>query len=96
MKMKYTILRKPFAWQYLMPNMIEDFNIEIEQANKLNTVCNMSAFNSTGLQALKNIAARYNDTSSDFEMTEKNGQTGQYYDNESKTLDEETKDMDTQ
>ena len=29
-------------------------------------------------------------------MTEKNGQTGQYYDNESKTLDEEKKDMDTQ
>ena len=67
-----------------------------EQANKLNAVCNMSAFNSTGLQELKKIADRYNDTSSDFEMTEKNGQTGQYYDNESKTLDEEKKDMDTQ
>ena len=67
-----------------------------EQANKLNAVCNMSSFNSTGLQELKKIADRYNDTSSDFEMTEKNGQTGQYYDNESKTLDEEKKDKDTQ
>ena len=68
MKMKYTILRKPFAWQYLMPNMIEDFNIEIEQANKLNTVCNMSAFNSTGLQELKKIADKYHQISNDFKI----------------------------
>lgn len=73
MKMKYTILRKPFAWQYLMPNMIEDFNIEIEQANKLNTVCNMSAFNSTGLQELKKIADKYHQISNDFKIVEKDG-----------------------
>lgn len=68
----------------------------VEQANKLNAVCNMSAFNSTGLQELKKIADRYNDISSDFEMTEKNGKTDQYYDNENKTLDEEKNDKDTQ
>ena len=43
----------------------------VEQANKLNAVCNMSAFNSTGLQELKKIADRYNHISSDFEMEEK-------------------------
>ena len=31
--MKYTILPKPFVWQYLMPNMIEDFNIENRMSN---------------------------------------------------------------
>lgn len=96
MKMKYTILRKPFAWQYLMPNMIEDFNIEIEQANKLNTVCNMSAFNSTGLQELKKIADKYHQISNDFKIVEKDGKTEQYRDNENKTSDEEKNDKDTQ
>lgn len=96
MKMKYTILRKPFAWKYLMPNMIEDFNIEIEQANKLNTVCNMSAFNSTGLQELKKIADKYHQISNDFKIVEKDGKTEQYRDNENKTSDEEKNDKDTQ
>lgn len=68
----------------------------IEQANKLNAVCNMSASNSTGLQELKKIADRYNDISSNFEMTEKNGKPDQYYDNENKTLDEEKNNKDTQ
>ena len=96
MKMKYTILRKPFAWQYLMPNMIEDFNIEIEQANKLNTVCNMSAFNSTGLQELKKIADKYHQISNDFKIVEKDVKTEQYRDNENKTSDEEKNGKDTQ
>lgn len=61
------------------------------------TYCgNMSASNSTGLQELKKIADRYNDISSNFEMTEKNGKPDQYYDNENKTLDEEKNNKDTQ
>ena len=74
----------------------EDFNIEIEQANKLNTVCNMSAFNSTGLQELKKIADKYHQISNDFKIVEKDGKTEQYRDNENKTSDEEKNDKDTQ
>lgn len=70
--------------------------IEIEQANKLNTVCNMSAFNSTGLQELKKIADKYHQISNDFKIVEKDGKTEQYRDNENKTSDEEKNDKDTQ
>lgn len=89
-------ITEAFRMQYLMPNMIEDFNIEIEQANKLNTVCNMSAFNSTGLQELKKIADKYYQISNDFKIVEKDGKTEQYRDNENKTSDEEKNDKDTQ
>lgn len=68
----------------------------VEQANKLNAVCNMSAFNSTGLQELKKIADRYNHISSDFEMEEKDRKPDQYHDNENKTSDKEKNDKDTQ
>ena len=68
----------------------------VEQANKLNTVCNMSAFNSTGLQELKKIADKYNQISNDFKIVEKDGKTEQYRDNENKTSDEEKNDKDTQ
>ena len=64
----------------------------VEQANKLNAVCNMSAFNSTGLQELKKIADRYNHISSDFEMEEKDRKPDQYHDNENKTSDKEKND----
>lgn len=68
----------------------------VEQANKLNTVCNMSAFNSTGLQELKKIADKYNQISNDFKIVKKDGKTEQYRDNENKTSDEEKNDKDTQ
>lgn len=68
----------------------------VEQTNKLNTVCNMSAFNSTVLQELKKIADKYNQISNDFKIVEKDGKTEQYRDNENKTSDEEKNDKDTQ
>ena len=68
----------------------------VEQANKLNTVCNMSAFNSTGLQELKKIADKYNQISNDFKIVEKDVKTEQYRDNENKTSDEEKNGKDTQ
>lgn len=63
-----------------------------EQANKLNTLHNISAFNSPGMQELKKIADSYNHISNDLETVIKDRVKDQYHDDENKTIDDKKED----